>query len=177
MDHCSSNSPQSILITGGTRSGKSTYALSLAKHAQHPCFIATGWATDAEMADRIRKHQQERGERWQLIETMTDLTGAIHQAEQDGADFILIDCLTLWTSNIFLECEQKLPEMTRKLAESVQHSAIPIALVTNEVGSGIVPDNPLARRYRDAAGFVNKTIASAAESLIMMVCGQALRIK
>lgn len=177
MNHCSITPPHSTLITGGVRSGKSSYALSLAANARNPYFIATGWATDVEMADRIRRHQADRGEHWQLIETLTDLPGAIKQAEKCGADFILIDCLTLWTSNIFLEGEEKLPEMTRNLANAVRQCSIPMALVTNEVGSGIVPDNKLARRYRDAAGFVNRSIADAADALVMVICGQPLRIK
>ena len=173
----SGETPRTTLITGGTRSGKSSYALQLAQSSERPFFIATGWATDAEMARRIRKHQAERDARWQLLEVRTEVSRAIHQAEEAHADFILVDCLTLWTSNVFLEDENALPEKTEELVRSIRACTVPLALVTNEVGSGIVPENKLARRYRDAAGFVNRSVADAVDALILMVCGQPLRIK
>ena len=174
---CSESIPRITLVTGGTRSGKSSYALSLAKNAQKPCFIATGWASDPEMAQRISKHRKERGDRWQVLETRTGVSEAIRKAETDGADFILVDCLTLWTSNIFLECENDLESKTEELVQTVQTTKVPVVFVTNEVGCGIVPANQLARRYRDAAGFVNRKVADAADALILVVCGQPLKVK
>ena len=196
---------KTCLVTGGGRSGKSAYALSLGKNAERPCFIATGWAGDEEMARRIRRHQAERSGRWSLIETRTDLGGAVREAlAEKKADFILIDCLTLWVSNFFfseegstLSMQQGIPEdldssrvdqggvsvedrvlsAAEELAALIRRTEIPMVLVTNEVGSGIVPGEALSRRYRDLAGNVNKIIASAVDTLVVTVCGVPLKIK
>lgn len=195
---------KTCLVTGGGRSGKSAYALSLGKNAERPCFIATGWAGDEEMARRIRRHQAERSGRWSLIETRTDLSGAVREAlAEKKADFILIDCLTLWVSNFFfpeegstlsvqpgfpedldsredpesVSVEDRVLSAAEELAALIRRTEIPMVLVTNEVGSGIVPGEALSRRYRDLAGNVNKIIASAVDTLVLTVCGVPLKIK
>lgn len=171
------NAPKKILLTGGSRSGKSSYALTFSAGYVRPYFIATGWAGDAEMSERIARHKKERDERWTLIETRLDVAGAIRRACAENADFILVDCLTLWVSNLFLEEERSIEFVVDELAELISSIELPIVLVTNEVGMGIVPENALAREYRDVAGMVNKKIATAVDALYLTVCGIPLRIK
>jgi len=168
---------KSVLVTGGARSGKSSYALELAKNALKPCFIATGWAGDAEMNERIAKHQAERGEHWSLIEVKTELAQAIETAEKSGADFILVDCLTLWTSNLLMEDCNNFEAKAKEVVQMTNSIQTPVVFVTNEVGLGIVPENKLARKFRDAAGTVNKIIAANADSVVLSVCGIPLKIK
>lgn len=164
------------LVTGGARSGKSRYAQSLAESGEHPFYIATGWAGDDEMKKRIAKHQADRGKKWSTIETKTDLIAAIREASEKGADFILVDCLTLWVSNLMME--GKNPEKhAYELAAEIADFATPVVFVTNELGCGVVPENKLAREFRDAAGLVNQTIAAAVESVVFCVSGIPQTIK
>lgn len=167
----------SCLVTGGSRSGKSAYALSLGAAAKRPFFIATGWAGDDEMADRIARHKAERGPQWTTIETRLEISAAIREAAEKGADFILLDCLTLWTSNVLFEDEASLEFRLSELLKLIPQVEVPLAIVTNEVGAGIVPGDPLSRKFRDAAGFVNKRVASVADSVFMAVCGIPVKIK
>ncbi len=167
----------SYLITGGSRSGKSRYALELAKSAKKPFYIATGWAGDEEMDDRIKKHRRERGRHWTTIETKTDISSAIEKAGRKGADFIIVDCLTLWVSNMMFE-KKNIEKEIRRVVEvigSPRHA--PLVFVTNEVGSGIVPGDRLSREFRDAAGLVNQKIGAAVDNVVLTVCGQPLYIK
>jgi adenosylcobinamide kinase / adenosylcobinamide-phosphate guanylyltransferase len=168
---------KSCLVTGGSRSGKSGYALELGKDAAKPFFIATGWAGDAEMADRIKRHQAERPAHWTTIETRLDVAAAIREAEAKGADFILLDCLTLWTSNMLFDAPERLEADTDALAALMAEVSVPLVFVTNEVGSGIVPGDPLSRAFRDAAGRVNRKIATAADSVFLTVCGIPMKVK
>lgn len=164
----------SYLITGGSRSGKSRYALSLAKSAKTPFYIATGWAGDDEMAERIEKHRKEREKRWTTIETRTDIPKAIDKAVKSGADFILLDCLTLWVSNLMME-NKNIDDALESLVNAIPK--IPLVIVTNELGSGIVPDNKLSRKFRDNCGFVNQRIAAVVDNVILMVCGLPMKLK
>ncbi|HCE43632.1 MAG TPA: bifunctional adenosylcobinamide kinase/adenosylcobinamide-phosphate guanylyltransferase [Lentisphaeria bacterium] len=167
----------SYLITGGSRSGKSRYALELAKSAKKPFYIATGWAGDDEMAERIQKHRKERGKHWTTIETKTDIASAIEKAERKGADFIIVDCLTLWVSNMMFE-ETNIKMETEKVISTIKSAGkATLVFVTNEVGSGIVPADKLSREFRDAAGLVNQKIAAAVDNVVLTVCGQPLYIK
>ncbi len=167
----------SYLITGGSRSGKSRYALELAKSAKKPFYIATGWAGDDEMADRIKKHRKERGKNWTTIETKIDISSAIVKAEKKGADFIIVDCLTLWVSNLMFE-NKNIEKEIKKVAEVINsHRKAPLVFVTNEVGSGIVPVDKMSREFRDAAGLANQKIAAAVDNVVLTVCGQPLYIK
>jgi adenosylcobinamide kinase/adenosylcobinamide-phosphate guanylyltransferase len=163
------------LVTGGSRSGKSRYALELGKDASNPHYIATAWAGDAEMAERIQKHRRERGPQWTTLETRTDLPSAIRQALSNQADFILVDCLTLWVSNLMAEscCVER---AAIELAESLPDSVTTV-LVTNEVGSGIVPENAMARAFRDDAGRVNQILSASVGNVVLTVSGIPVKIK
>ena len=138
---------------------------------------ATGWAGDEEMADRIKKHRRERGKHWTTIEVKTDIAAAIKKAEGKDADFIIVDCLTLWISNMMFE-KMNIEKEIRKLVEAVKNQRkAPLVFVTNEVGSGIVPGDKLSREFRDAAGLANQKIAAAVDNVVLAVCGQPLYIK
>lgn len=166
-----------FLVTGGARSGKSRIALSLAEKSTKPFYVATGWAGDSEMDERIRKHKADRGERWTLIEEKMGLSSAIKKAEEQGADFILVDCITLWVSNLMMLEDEKLEKRTAELLETIKNIKVPLAFVTNEVGSGIVPGDPLSRQFRDDAGFVNQKIAQVVDNVILAVSGIPVFIK
>jgi adenosylcobinamide kinase/adenosylcobinamide-phosphate guanylyltransferase len=166
---------KSILITGGARSGKSLLAerqtLALGRPA---VYIATAEAHDAEMAERIARHQSRRGDDWQTIAAPLELVEALDAT--DGAAPRLVDCLTLWLTNLMLG-ERDWESAVAALAAALPRQAAPVILVTNEVGAGIVPENALARRFRDAAGLTNQRIAQACDELWLSVAGHPLRIK
>ena len=165
------------LITGGSRSGKSSYALQLANSAKKPFYIATAGVGDEEMKDRITKHQAERGEHWTTIEEQIDLAQAIKQAHNQDADFIIVDCLTLWVSNIMFNDNANIDNEMEKLQTVIKETELPLVLVTNEVGSGIVPDNAVSREFRDSAGFVNQKIAKTVTNVILTVSGIPMVLK
>jgi adenosylcobinamide kinase/adenosylcobinamide-phosphate guanylyltransferase len=163
-----------ILIGGGSRSGKSQQALQIARsRGRRLAFIATAQALDDEMRERIRVHQQERGADFTTIEEPIALAGMIERYSADF-DAMVVDCLTLWLSNI---ATSDVEIETAKLLEASLASPAQVILVTNEVGCGIVPDNPVARRFRDDAGRLNQRVAEAASEVYWMVFGCALRVK
>jgi adenosylcobinamide kinase / adenosylcobinamide-phosphate guanylyltransferase len=173
------------LVIGGCRSGKSSYALQLADRMGNvrKRFLATCIPQDEEMHQRVSRHQAERGTGWIAVETPVFLAEAIRDISPD-ADVLLVDCLTLWVSNLMMEQtvdpdapEDFLTAQTCRLIESLRTAACPVILVTNEVGAGIVPDNPLARQYRDNVGHVNQRIAACADQVIWMVAGIPVKIK
>ena len=164
-----------ILITGGARSGKSVRAEARARaFAGKPVYIATAEALDAEMADRIARHRARRGNEWLERETPLELVAALD--ETDGGGARLVDCLTLWLSNL-LHAGRDWTSATAALADALARQRSPVVLVTNEVGLGIVPDNELARRFRDAAGTMNQMIARAADEVEFVVAGLPVRVK
>jgi len=164
-----------ILITGGARSGKSVRAEARARaFAGKPVYIATAEALDAEMADRIARHRARRGNEWLERETPLELVAALD--ETDGGGARLVDCLTLWLSNL-LHAGRDWTSATAALADALARQRSPVVLVTNEVGLGIVPDNELARRFRDAAGIMNQMIARAADEVEFVVAGLPVRVK
>src|SRR6516165_11728387 len=164
-----------ILITGGARSGKSVRAEARAcAFAGKPVYIATAEALDAEMAERIARHRARRGDAWLERETPLELVAAL--AETDGGGARLVDCLTLWLSNL-LHAERDWAEETTRLADALHGQNSPVVLVTNEVGLGIVPDNVLARGFRDAAGIMNQRIARVADEVEFVVAGLPMRVK
>jgi adenosylcobinamide kinase/adenosylcobinamide-phosphate guanylyltransferase len=164
-----------ILITGGARSGKSTRAEARAQSfAGKPVYIATAEAFDHEMRERIAKHRARRGREWIEHETPLELVAALNATDGGGAR--LIDCLTLWLSNLMHEGRDWAKEAAG-LAEVLKAQRSPVVLVTNEVGSGIVPDNALAREFRDAAGLLNQMIARAADEVEFVVAGLPMRVK
>ena len=167
---------RTVLVTGGARSGKSLYAEGLVNASQRErIYVATCTPFDDEMHQRIDRHRDQRGEGWRTIEEPRDLAGVI-AAESTEGRAILIDCLTLWLSNlIFAEAD---PEAeTARLAGALRAAPGPVVLVTNEVGSGIVPDNALARRFRDEQGRLNRRIAELADVAVLVAAGLPLVLK
>lgn len=163
------------LVTGGARSGKSLYAETLALSMPgQPVYVATAEALDDEMAERIAIHRARRDARWRDVAAPVDLSGAL--AESDGGGARLVDCLTLWLSNLMFSGRDWRAEGAA-LVQSLHAQAAPVVLVTNEVGMGIVPDNRLSRDYRDALGSLNQMIGHAADRVVLVVAGQALTIK
>lgn len=165
-----------MLVIGGARSGKSRYAQDRVENVTgRLAFIATAERGDAEMADRIARHQADRGPRWTAFEAPLELPAAIGRMQQQ-ADAILVDCLTLWLSNLML-AERDLASETSALEAAVHECGIPIVLVTNEVGQGIVPMNALARRFRDEAGRLNQRMAASCRQVVLVTAGLPLTLK
>lgn len=169
-----------IFVTGGARSGKSRYALERAMAAHAPwAFLATAEALDPEMEARVRAHRQARGEGWQAFEEPIEIAKVL--AETSGRyGAAILDCLTLWISNLLTRRGEdgSRPEgEAERLVEAARAWQGLLVVVTNEVGMGIVPDNALARRFRDLAGDVNRRIAEAADEAYMMVAGIPMRLK
>jgi adenosylcobinamide kinase/adenosylcobinamide-phosphate guanylyltransferase len=163
------------LVLGGARSGKSRYAEGLVETLPAPwAYIATAQAYDDEMRERIALHRARRGEGWVTVDAPLDLAGAI-DALPDGQP-VLIDCLTLWLTNHML-AEHDVEAECRQLTELLSRPRGPWFVVSNEVGLGIVPDNALARRFRDAAGRLNQQVAAVADTVLMMVAGLPLKVK
>jgi adenosylcobinamide kinase/adenosylcobinamide-phosphate guanylyltransferase len=167
-----------ILITGGARSGKSSYAEMRARElGERLLYVATAEARDDEMAQRIAKHKKHRPNQWITIEEPFELAEALLQ-QRHKTDCALVDCLTLWISNLLLRRNEEY--VTQKVEELVRILPVldfDIVLVTNEVGWGIVPDNPLARKFRDLSGWVNQRIAGAAGEVVLMVAGIPVFVK
>jgi adenosylcobinamide kinase/adenosylcobinamide-phosphate guanylyltransferase len=167
---------KSLLVLGGARSGKSTYAENRAKgHPGERIYIATAEVTDTEMAERIRHHQERRGSRWRTIEAPFELSGALRK--HDGPDcVILIECITVWINNLMFHdraIEPAVAEFCAALTDAKGH----VVVVSNEVGFGIVPENALARRFRDFAGRANQAIAASADEVVLVVAGLPLTVK
>lgn len=163
-----------LLYIGGARSGKSRLAEAHTLALGQPAtYIATAEAWDAEMTDRIAAHQARRGPEWHMISAPVDLHAAL--AGCDGSPR-LIDCLTLWLTNLMLS-DLDWQDATQSILALVQAQSAPVVCVSNEVGCGIVPDNALARRFRDAQGWMNQTVAAAADEVHFTAAGLSLRMK
>ncbi len=177
MSASSQTLPQVTLVLGGARSGKSTYAEALVEDAGGGIYIATAQAYDQEMKDRIGLHQDRRGEQWKTLEEPIDLAGALARAgESESGMPVLVDCLTLWLSNL-MAVDKDIDQQAALLIETLQNSAVPVVLVSNEVGLGIVPENDLARAFRDHAGRLNQQIAAIADRVIFVAAGLPLIMK
>jgi adenosylcobinamide kinase / adenosylcobinamide-phosphate guanylyltransferase len=164
------------LILGGARSGKSAYAENLIlDSANHATYLATASAGDAEMAERIGHHRARRGPFWTTIEEPLDLGPRLCEAARPDRP-ILVDCVTLWLSNL-MHHERDIEAEIRALASLLPDLAGPVVLVANEVGLGIVPDNALARRFRDHAGRLNQAVAAVADTVIFIAAGLPLFLK
>ena len=167
--------PALTFVLGGARSGKSRHAEALATALPAPwLYLATGQAFDAEMAARIAHHRARRGPGWETREAPLDLAGALAAAPPGQA--VLVDCLTLWLSNLMLAGRDPEAEGDRLLAVLARPRG-PWVLVSNEVGMGIVPENALARAFRDAAGRLSQRVAAQAGTVILTVAGLPLRVK
>jgi adenosylcobinamide kinase/adenosylcobinamide-phosphate guanylyltransferase len=162
------------LVLGGARSGKSRYAESLITTVPPPwIYAATAQALDAEMAARIGAHRARRGAGWITVEAPRDLAATLTAHAKAP---ILVDCLTLWLSNLMMADAEIDAEIDR-LEQALAKAAAPVVLVANEVGSGIVPDNALARRFRDLQGGLNQRIAARADHVVLLVAGLPLILK
>ncbi|MEG3087512.1 bifunctional adenosylcobinamide kinase/adenosylcobinamide-phosphate guanylyltransferase [Sphingomonas sp. PB4P5] len=173
-----------LLVLGGARSGKSRHAQAVAEALAEAgpeagvgtlTYIATAQAFDAEMVDRIDRHRADRDQRWHTVEAPIDLPAAIIQADASDA-VILVDCLTLWTSNLLLG-EQDAEHMLRQLLDAIAAIRGRLILVANETGLGIVPDNALARRFRDLAGRINQQVAASVDAVDFVLAGLPRRWK
>lgn len=163
------------LVLGGARSGKSRFAENLvAGSGLRPVLIATAEAGDAEMAARIAAHRARRGPGWTTVEEPLELAGAL--AAVAAGEAALVDCLTLWLANL-MAAGRDVDAARRELASALPGLAAPAVLVSNEVGQGIVPDNALARRFRDAAGLLHQDVAAAADRVWFVVAGLPQRLK
>ena len=195
-----------LFVTGGCKSGKSGYALDRANrlagdrdpaaddapnHKTDPApapkpdaasvrkiFVATCQPLDDEIQERVEKHKKERGPEWTSVETPVALADAIAR-HADAADLVLIDCLTLWVNNLLMEQmdDDAIQEQIRLFLDALSASNAQIIIVSNEVGAGIVPTNPLARYFRDVAGTLNQATAKIADDVVWMVSGIPVRIK
>ena len=171
---------KTTLIIGGCRSGKSRRALELAEglQADNKLFIATCVPYDDEMKKRVERHQRERSSDWRTLETPLKLPEAIGEYSPTS-DVILVDCLTLWITNLLMETDDpdSVTTATRHLQAALEKARCPVILVSNEVGAGIVPENRLARQFRDAAGQTNQQMASCADRVIWMIAGIPVTVK
>jgi adenosylcobinamide kinase/adenosylcobinamide-phosphate guanylyltransferase len=166
----------SLFVIGGARSGKSRYAQARAEAAgSAPVFVATAEAFDDEMRERIARHRADRDARWSTVETPRELPTAIEALS--GADaVVLVDCLTLWVSNLLL-ADADIERAGKQLCEAIARFDGTLILVANEVGLGIVPDNALARAFRDAAGQLNQSVAATAAEVVLLTAGLPLTLK
>lgn len=168
--------PCVVLILGGAASGKSRYAEALAKSLAKPrIYVATAQAFDTEMAAKIFSHREQRAQDgWRTIEAPVDLAGALARADPRAT--VLIDCLTMWLSNVAL-AERDVEAECDVLLEAIAARGSPLIAVSNEVGQGIVPDNALARRFRNAQGALNRRLAAQSDRVVAVMAGLPLALK
>ncbi|MXZ88396.1 MAG: bifunctional adenosylcobinamide kinase/adenosylcobinamide-phosphate guanylyltransferase [Dehalococcoidia bacterium] len=174
-------SKELTLILGGARAGKSTYAQRLAEGGERVLFVATAEAGDEQMEARIRAHRESRPAEWDTLEEPIDLVGAL-MGVSDRYDTILLDCLTLWVSNLLLQGEDHpnaidVPGEARRLLAAYEQGTASWIVVSNEVGLGVVPPTELGRLYADELGRVNQMVAAAADHVYFMAAGLPLKLK
>jgi len=169
-----------VFVTGGARSGKSSFALNLALRFQSRVFLATAQAFDLEMEERIQKHRDERGTGFTTVEEPVNLAGALREIPA-GTEVVLVDCLTVWTGNLMHrfgdESKEMIEKETAALLSVLESPPCTIVLVSNEVGMGIVPENAMARMFRDLAGRVNQQVAAAATEAYFLCSGLPVKLK
>ncbi len=168
--------PPLTLILGGARSGKSSLAEHLVEAAGGGIYLATAEAHDAEMSERILLHRERRGELWHTLEEPLDLAGALREGNKLGKGPVLVDCLTLWLSNL-MAAQKDIAQETDALISTLNEIDAPVIMVSNEVGLGIVPDNALARSFRDEAGRLNQQLAGVADRVVFVAAGLPLQLK
>ena len=170
-----------VLVTGGCRSGKSNYALTLAASmaAGRRYFLATCVPRDEEMHDRVARHQRDRGAEWETVECPLAISRAVDRLAADESAVVLVDCLTLWMNNILMETDQ--PQLIEayitELQQALGRAAGSVILVTNEVGCGIVPADRITRLFRDMTGLANQRLAATADRVVWMVAGVPVTVK
>ncbi|MBF0528791.1 MAG: bifunctional adenosylcobinamide kinase/adenosylcobinamide-phosphate guanylyltransferase [Deltaproteobacteria bacterium] len=169
------------LVLGGAKSGKTGAALVLGQEHPAPrCYLATAEAHDEEMKERIRRHQVERGGDWRTWEEPLDPAGALKHLAPGEVSVVLLDCLTLWISNLMAGQNLTVDEVANRveeLAAAALAAPCPVIIVSNEVGWGIVPENKLARDFRDAAGRSHQILAGSASTVWLVVAGLPLKLK
>ena len=164
------------LVLGGARSGKSAYAESLVA-GPGAVYVATAEAIDDEMGERVARHRARRGEGWTTVEEPLDLAAALREhAHAPGASGVLVDCLTVWLGNL-MHSGRDIDREAGSLLESLAAPRAPVVLVANEVGLGVVPDNPMARAFRDHAGRLNQALAARADRVVLVTAGIPLVLK
>lgn len=169
-------SAEIVLWIGGARSGKSRMAQARAEALPGELvYVATGEALDEEMRERIARHREDRGARWRTVEAPLDLPETLRREALPGR-VLLVDCLTLWLSNLMLG-EHDVAIATDRVLEALREARGSVLIVSNEVGLGIVPENALARRFRDEAGRMNQRVAAAATEVLFVAAGLTLRMK
>ncbi len=165
--------PKSTLVLGGARSGKSRYAEGLIEAAGCGVYLATAQTLDDEMRARVAEHRSRRGGAWETLEEPLDLAGALAKA---GRKPVLVDCLTLWLTNLML-ADRDLAAAVSGLVDVLPSLDGPVVFVSNEVGLGIVPDNAMARAFRDAAGVMHQRLAAASERVVFVTAGLPMILK
>ena len=164
------------LVLGGARSGKSRYAEGLAqRHKGKPTYVATAEITDDEMRARIERHREERGSKWATVEAPLDLVTALDEADHPSS-FILVECITVWINNLMYHGKDVAGEVLR-LCTALTRIRGRVVIVANEVGLGIVPDNALARAFRDEAGRANQALADVADDVVFIAAGLPMTLK
>ena len=166
--------PRLTLVLGGARSGKSAYAESLLA-GPGAVYVATAEAIDDEMGERIARHRARRGGGWTTVEAPLEL-GAAVRAHAPGASGVLVDCLTVWLGNL-MHAGRDIDREAGSLLESLVTLPVPVVAVANEVGLGVVPDNPMARAFRDHAGWLNQALAARADRVVLVTAGIPLVLK
>ncbi|HHT9154872.1 MAG TPA: bifunctional adenosylcobinamide kinase/adenosylcobinamide-phosphate guanylyltransferase [Candidatus Tripitaka sp. YC43] len=171
-----------LLVLGGARSGKSAFAVNLARGYKRVTYLATARVQDAEMAERVKRHRQIRPASWQTIESPSHADKRILELE-GSTDLVLLDCLTLYVTNLLLDEDQKeakepyVLEEIEGLCQAAKDVSHDVIMVSNEVGLGIIPADPLGRQFMDIAGLVNQLVAREAEAVYFLIAGMAKRIK
>ena len=169
---------RSLFIVGGARSGKSRFAIERFSADDRVVFVATAEARDEEMAKRIARHRAERPSRWSTLEEPIELVSRLRDLDE-GYDVVIVDCLTLWVSNLLLrgERDDAILERADALAGLIRNRRSSITVVSNEVGEGVHPETAAGLRFRDALGRVNQQVAAACETVVLMVAGIPLTVK
>ena len=165
-------------VVGGARSGKSSFAMRLGESMGSPrLYIATAEPLDAEMEERIRRHREERSGRWETVEERRDVAAGVERAA--GYSVVLIDCLTLWLTNLLMDGLDDLAvvEEAEGLVEAIRGAGANVVAVSNEVGLGIVPPDPISRRFRDLSGTMNQMLSAAATEAYFVASGMPLKLK
>ncbi|ABB23995.1 MAG: adenosylcobinamide kinase/adenosylcobinamide phosphate guanyltransferase [Pelodictyon luteolum] len=168
-----------VFVTGGARSGKSTFALRLAMQHRRRVFLATAEPFDIEMQRRIGRHREERGSAFKTIEEPVQIARALKNVPEE-TDVVLLDCLTVWTGNLmhrFGDDEPAISAEIDALLEVLLQPPCSLVIVTNETGMGIVPENAMARRFRDMAGIINQRVASRSDEAWLLASGLPLKLK